>query len=36
MSTAVASVHVEVPHANGHALYEGAVNWSACSAVAVE
>ena len=37
MSTATAtSVHVEIPHASGHALYEGAVNWSACSAVAVE
>ena len=30
------AVHVEVPHASGHALFEGAVNWSACSAVAVE
>ena len=36
MSTAVAAVHVEIAHASGHALYEGAVNWSACSAVAVE
>lgn len=36
MSTAVAAVHVEIPHAANHALYEGAVNWSACSAVAVE
>jgi hypothetical protein len=37
MTTATSSaVHVEVPHASGHALFEGAVNWSACSAVAVE
>lgn len=32
----LSAVHVEIPHAAGHALYEGAVNWSACSAVAVE
>lgn len=36
MTTVAPSVHVEVPHANGHALFEGAVSWSACSAVAVE
>jgi hypothetical protein len=37
MTTAApAAVHVEIPHLAGHALYEGAVDWSACSAVAVE
>lgn len=30
------TVHVEIPHAANHALFEGAVDWRACSAVAVE
>lgn len=30
------TVHTTIAHLEGHALYEGAVNWSACSAVAVE
>lgn len=37
MSTATApAVHVQIPYLEGHALFEGAVNWSACSAVGVE
>ncbi|HET9109687.1 MAG TPA: hypothetical protein VFN78_02565 [Ktedonobacterales bacterium] len=36
MTTATDTVHVEIPHLTNHALYEGAVNWAACSAVAVE
>jgi hypothetical protein len=35
-ATAAAAVHVEIPSLVNHALFEGAVNWSACSAVAVE
>jgi hypothetical protein len=35
-TAAAPAVHVELPHLAGHALFEGAVDWRACSAVAVE